>query len=833
MQASQKAGTRSMVARATPETAAIRSAPQIQAEQVRLLFEQLPAALIATIVVGWLFAYILWQHVPRLWLAAWLIGLTVTTLAREWLRRAYFKALPSAEQVGPWIRRFMAGTVLSAVFWGIAGAFPIARTDAVAEMFQIFVLAGLAAGAMSTLSSYRGAYAAFLVPSMLPLAIKFALQGGEVFLAMGAMLVVFIAMMWLISTRHYKSVTESLVLRFDNRDLLDDLAAARDRQQAINRELEGQMQERLRTAEALRRAYDDLERKVQERTAELKKTNDVLQTEKELFRVTLASIGDAVITTDANARVTYLNAVAERLTGWTDEAANGHPLTDVFRILDEVTRERVDDLVMHCLYGETTVGPGKRSLLVCRDESELSVDMSMASIRDSDDKSIGVVLVFRDVTEERKLTQQLAHQATHDTLTGLVNRREFERRVIQLLSSAGAHTPHALLYLDLDQFKVVNDMCGHVAGDDLLRQIAALLRTRLRATDTLARLGGDEFGVLLEHCPLDDAERIANSLRELLQSFRFGWSDKSFTVGVSIGLVPITQAGETLAGVFSAADNSCYAAKDKGRNRVHIYQPDDTVLAERASEMRWMPRIQQALAEERFRLYYQPIVSIGAAAFAGTRGEILVRMLDDDGRIVLPEIFLPAAERYGLMLALDRWVVRRSLRVLSAKLNGGQDVTFAINISGRSLGAPSFLEFVTEQIAASRVPPHKVCFEITETSAIAELAHALRFIETLKALGCQFALDDFGTGLSSFSYLKTLSVDYLKIDGGFVRGLAESETDHAIVTAVHHIGHIMGIRTIAEWAESDVILEKLRQIGVDYAQGNALGEPQPLDVMGM
>jgi len=829
MQGSQKGGETTLIARSPSEPPAHRYAQQIRAEQVRLLFEQLPAALVATIVVGCLFAYVLWEHVPRLWLATWLTGLIVTTAGREWLRRAYFQAPPPAAQVGPWIRRFLFGTVMSAVFWGIAGAFPIARSDGIAEMFQVFVLAGLAAGGMSTLSSYRGAYVAFLVPSMAPLAIKFMVEGGEVFVAMGTMLVVFVAMMWMISARHYKSVAESLVLRFDNQELLDDLAAARDRQQAINRALEGQMQERLRTAEALRVAYDDLERKVQERTAQLAQTNAVLQTEKELFRVTLASIGDAVITTDAAARITYLNAVAERLTGWTDEAANGHPLTDVFRILDEVTRERVDHLVTHCLHGETTVGPGKRSLLVCRDETELSIDMSMASIRDSDNKSIGVVLVFRDVTEERKLTQQLAHQATHDTLTGLVNRREFERRVILLLSSASADTPHALLYLDLDQFKVVNDMCGHVAGDDLLRQIAALLRTRLRATDTLARLGGDEFGVLLERCPLSDAGRIANSLRELLQSYRFGWGDKSFTVGVSIGLVPITEEGETLAGVFSAADNSCYAAKEKGRNRVHIYQPDDAVLAERASEMRWMPRIQQALAEERLRLYYQPIVPIGSAAFAGTRAEILVRMLDDDGRIVLPEVFLPAAERYGLMLALDRWVVGRSLQVLSSKLADGQDVTFSINISGRSLGAPSFLEFVTGEITASRVPPSKVCFEITETSAIAELAHALRFIETLKALGCQFALDDFGIGLSSFSYLKTLSVDYLKIDGGFVRGLAENETDRAIVAAVHDIGRIMGIKTIAEWVESEAVLHTLRQIGVDYGQGNALGEPQPLD----
>jgi diguanylate cyclase (GGDEF)-like protein len=283
--------------------------------------------------------------------------------------------------------------------------------------------------------------------------------------------------------------------------------------------------------------------------------------------------------------------------------------------------------------------------MICRDESERYIDMSVASIRNHDRASLGVVLVFRDVTEERELARQLAHQASHDRLTGLVNRHEFERRLSHLLDTASPQAPHALLYLDLDQFKIVNDTCGHAAGDDLLRQISALLRTKLRARDTLARLGGDEFGVLLEHCAAAEAERVANNLREVLQSFRFRWNDKGFTIGVSIGLVPITQTGETLADVFSAADSACYAAKEKGRNRVHIYRLDDTVLAQRHGEMRWIPRIQQALADGRFRLYYQPIVPLGPNARNGIHGEILLRMLDETGRLVLPGAFLPAGTR--------------------------------------------------------------------------------------------------------------------------------------------------------------------------------------------
>ena len=722
----------------------------------------------------------------------------------------------------------MAGVVISGLIWGVAGIFPIPPDDLIEEMFLIFVLAGLSAGSMSTLSSYRGAYAAFLLPAILPFAVKIMFREGEVFVAMTSMLALFIVMMSLISARHYRSVTESLRLRFDNETLLNDLAAAGDRQLAINRELEAQIQEKLQTEDALRRAYDDLEGKVQERTAQLARANDVLRTEKDLFRITLASIGDAVITTDADARITYLNTVAERMTGWDNQTARGRPLAEVFRILDEITRETAEDPVLRLLRGEDGAGSGNRIVLICRDQRELNIDMSVAPIRDSDNASIGVVLVFRDITEERKLAQQLAHQATHDTLTGLVNRHEFEHRLRHLLDTANPHTPHALLYLDLDQFKVVNDTCGHAAGDDLLRQISGLLRTKLRVRDTLARLGGDEFGVLLEHCALVEAVRIANTLRELLEGFRFGWSDKSFSIGVSIGLVPITQAGETLAGVFSAADSSCYAAKEKGRNRVHVYKPDDAVLAQRDGEMRWIPRIQQALADERFRLYYQPIVSLCSNSIGGTHGEILLRMLDETGTTVLPRAFLPAAERYGLMLAIDRWVVRKSLEALADTTQIGGTATFSINISGQSLGAADFLDFVTDQIDATRVSARRVCFEITETSAVSELSHALRFMDTLKALGCRFALDDFGTGVSSFSYLKTLPVDYLKVDGGFVRGVVTDTVDLAMVEAVHHVGNIMGIKTVAEWVESQTILAKLQHIGIDYGQGYALGHPKPL-----
>jgi diguanylate cyclase (GGDEF)-like protein/PAS domain S-box-containing protein len=775
-------------------------AQEIRAEQIRLLYDQLSSALIATVVVGGLVGYVLWDQVSNPWLVMWLMALGVTTAARVWLLRSYARANPPASEAAPWAHRFIVGTATAGAIWGLAGLFSFHGSSLIHEVFIAFVLAGLSAGGMTTLSSFRGAFLAFLAPAIAPYAIRLTLQKSDMHLAMGLMLFMFIAAMLIISVRHYRSVAASLRLRYDNLDLLDDLAAAAQR----------------------------LEAKVQERTKELAQANIVLQAEKELFRVTLASIGDAVITTDAAACVTFVNAVAERLTGWNDMEAKGQPLSVVFRLVDEKTHDPVEDPVARCLHGDDCRTPDEHGLMICRDQREISVDTSVAPIRDDDNTTIGTVLVFRDVSAQRKLAHELSHQATHDTLTGLVNRAEFERRLTHLLASASPHTPHALLYLDLDQFKVVNDTCGHIAGDDLLRQISALLRTKLRVRDTLARLGGDEFGVLLDHCPMAEAKRVANSLREVLQGFRFAWQDKSFTIGVSIGLVPLVEAGETVTSVFSAADAACYAAKDMGRNRVHTYQANDLMLARRDGEMRWIPRIQQALAEDRFRLYYQPIFAFSAGAVHTRHGEILLRMLDEQGRIVLPGAFLPAAERYGLMLAIDQWVVSRSLEALSAV--AGDAGVFTINISGQSLGAAEFLEFVTERVRDAKVAPDQLCFEITETAAASELGHVLRFIGALKKVGCRFALDDFGTGLSSFSYLKTLPVDYLKIDGAFIRELASDDIDRAMVEAVNRIGHRMGLLTIAEGVESDAISQKLQEIGVDYGQGYGLAKPQPLNL---
>jgi diguanylate cyclase (GGDEF)-like protein len=438
---------------------------------------------------------------------------------------------------------------------------------------------------------------------------------------------------------------------------------------------------------------------------------------------------------------------------------------------------------------------------------------------------------MREVIKRYQL--DLSFQATRDPVTHLVNRREFERRLNVVLNlTKTERSQHALMYLDLDQFKVVNDTCGHTAGDEYLRQLGSTLQAQLRKHDTLARLGGDEFGVLLEHCPEPHAIRIANELLETVQNFRFNWEGRTFALGASIGIVFIDEFAGDLSRVLSVADAACYAAKDAGRNRIHVYREDDSTLVRRHGEMQWVSRITEAVEQDRFHLYYQLIVPVGRER-EGLHFEFLLRMEDPDGKIIPPGSFLHAAERYNLMPNLDRWVTQTAFRWLASHPKERLDrlEVCTINLSGHSLGDSEFMQFVLKEFGDSEVPPEKICFEVTETAAIGNLIKATRFMSILKERGCRFSLDDFGSGMSSFAYLKNLPVDYLKIDGVFVKDIADDPVDFAMVKAINEMGHVMGKRTVAEFVEKEAILIKLREIGVDYAQGYGIAKPRPLGEM--
>ena len=463
-----------------------------------------------------------------------------------------------------------------------------------------------------------------------------------------------------------------------------------------------------------------------------------------------------------------------------------------------------------------------------------NLSVSGQPLFDGDGVFLGYRGSGRDITQTHKLAKKLSYQASHDTLTKLINRREFERRLLRVMEVAQTEkTAHALCYLDLDQFKIINDTCGHTAGDELLRQLGAVLQLQAGKRETVARLGGDEFGVLLEHCSLEEAEQVANTFSSAIETFRFQWESKAFNIGVSIGLVPITEASHSMIDVMREADNACYAAKEQGRNRIMVYSAYDSTLTRRHEEMRQVTLINEALEENRFHLYSQPIVPVaGNGNSEGLYYELLLRMEDQKGRIVGPGAFLVAAERYNLTTRLDRWVVDTAFEWLSRHPEFLERLTFCnINLSGQSLGDEEFLKFVNRQFEMTDIPPEKICFEITETVAIANFSAAISFIAKHKERGCKFALDDFGTGLSSFAYLKDLPVDILKIDGTFVKDIPDNAINFAIVKSIHGIAHVMGKKTVAEHVEDEVTLEKLRELGVDYAQGYAIGMPRPIDEM--
>jgi diguanylate cyclase (GGDEF)-like protein/PAS domain S-box-containing protein len=558
-----------------------------------------------------------------------------------------------------------------------------------------------------------------------------------------------------------------------------------------------------------------------------KQVEALLFEEKERAQVTLASIADAVVTVDTSGRIEFLNPVAERLTGWPLAEARQRPVAEVFAVVDEATGAPIADPVAVALTDGAVVEAEGNVVLLCRGAESIAIDYSVAPIRDRGASIVGAVLVVQDMSRERQYAARLSNLASHDALTGLLNRREFEQRVRAIVEHREAEEgQHAVLYLDLDQFKVVNDTSGHAAGDELLRQVGALLRPRLREGDVLARLGGDEFGVLLPHCPPAPALRIAESLRKAIVDFRFAWKNRSFTIGVSIGLVNLADGPHTLASALSAADAACYLAKDKGRNRVQVYRPEDSEVTLRRGEMEWVHRLHRALAEDRLCLYSQPMRAMHAPGPHTQHEELLVRLIDEQNELIPPIAFIPAAERYHLMPSIDRWVIRTAFRVLEERrATGNAGGTYAINISGASIGDDQFLDYVRESFARFRIPHASICFEITETTAVTSLSKAAEFIGALREPGCRFALDDFGVGVSSFTYLKQLPVDYLKIDGSFVKNMLTDPVDAAMVEAIHRIGRVMGKQTIAESVETEATLDALRSVGVDYAQGNAIAPP--------
>lgn len=547
-------------------------------------------------------------------------------------------------------------------------------------------------------------------------------------------------------------------------------------------------------------------------------------------QVALESIGDAVITTDAEGSINYLNSIAEKMTGWSDTQARGKAIIDVFDISEDNSTDKYNQYVQDSHANTPIANPTNQAQLKNISGETIAIEFTVAPIVDKTHKRIGTAIAFRNMNQEHELRRQLSYQACHDSLTGLINRYEFEIRLKKLINtSIEKNTTHALLYLDLDAFKVVNDTCGHVAGDELLRQLPLLLNKQVRNNDTIARLGGDEFGMLLNDCEPEQALKIAEKILHAVQDFHFIWEEKKFRIGVSIGIIKIDNNSKNINHVMSMADAACYSAKDNGRNRVYVAKENDGEIANRHGQMQWVTTITKALEDDSFEFFYQPIVASDRVIDPTVSIELLLRMRGEDGDLIPPGAFIPAAERYNLMIQIDRWVINHAFRWLSEHPEETTTLNkCAINLSGQSIGDESFLNFIITKIKEYNVNSEKICFEITETAAISNLVKATRFIHELKNLGCFFSLDDFGSGLSSFAYLKNLPVDFIKIDGMFVRDIAHDPIDKEMVRAITGIAQAMGKLTVAEFVENEAIKDVLREIGVDYLQGYAVAKPRSL-----
>jgi diguanylate cyclase (GGDEF)-like protein/PAS domain S-box-containing protein len=556
-----------------------------------------------------------------------------------------------------------------------------------------------------------------------------------------------------------------------------------------------------------------------------------LLNEFERTRVTLSSIGDAVITTNASEEIEYLNPIAEKLTGWTLSDAVGLPMTRVFNIINQHTRLVEKSPITHCLEERAIVGLARDTVLISKDGKEYAVEDSAAPIFSAGEVISGVVMVFRDVTGQRILRQEVERRASHDHLTGLANRAEFDRVLNEMYqSSISSGVSHALCCIDLDQFKVVNDSCGHAAGDEVLKEVSVLLLKTVRTKDLVARLGGDEFALLLEGCDLSAAHRISQQVCDKVAQIRYQHSGNFFRVGASIGVAPLDGRWGNAQEAQKAADGACFAAKDEGRGRVHMYEDFDKSILKERDQAQWIRRLQQAIEENRFELFAQPITSLNNKIDLGLHFEILLRLRESNGDLVSPGFFIPSAERFGLAPQIDRWVVSHVFDWMKIQNDQLDKIhLIAINLSAKSIGDKEFHRFLIDKLDNGQIPTNKISFEITETAAIGNLDIATEFITMLHQRGVKISLDDFGSGMSSFAYLKHLSVDYLKIDGQFVKDMAVDAVDCAMVRSINEIAHLTGKTTIAEFVENIDVLMLLKELVVDYAQGYFIGKPRPID----
>ena len=763
------------------QTAAQELKERIRVEQVALLYRNSMIGFVVSVVVGALLVFALRAQVPAQNLVVWYGLLLLITALRYVLTQRYENSAPDRQQSRNWEMLFLLGTVGAGLVWGLSIIVLFPAHSVAHQFFIALVLSGMVGGAVAVFSARKAAFLGFAFTIMIPVILRFLYENDAIHSVLAVMVMIYLTGMIITARNTEQVIRIALALRFDNQELT----------QHISRR---------------------------------KRIESALRDSEERFRDFAESAADFFWELDAGLRFIDISERFHEITGLQREQILGKTME---QLISQHCKER--DAVEACLRQLDEKRSMENLELVWKISDTSSCTLLFSGKPIFDDRGVFRAYrgVGRDVTKERHIAQLMNHQAKHDALTGLVNRREFMHR----LENALAHSKrdcasYTLCYLDLDQFKIVNDTVGHAAGDALLKELSGLLCSRLRTRDTLSRVGGDEFTLLLENCELDAGIQIAESLLAVLADFRFQWEAREFRIGASIGVVPISAETDTALQVLTQADLACYTAKDLGRNRIYVYNSKDRELSRMENQMALVSKLQAALKNDQFQLYRQPICSLKDGHVE--HYELLLRLKESKQRIISPRSFIPAAERYGMMKEIDRWVIEHAFSVCAQDTENSPRVCYSINLSGNSLNDEALLAWIVKQLRHYQIRPERICFEITETAAIRNLNQAKQLIDALRTEGCRFALDDFGSGLSSFAYIKYLPVDYLKIDGGFVADLEQDATASAVVAAINEMGHVLGIQTVAEHVENATTLELMRDIGVDYVQGFALGEPVPL-----
>ena len=790
--------------------------------RLQLVLKQYYIGFVVNIGVAAAVTYVLWPAVTPDRLLAWFALMVITNVGRVIFVQRSLRVLDqlNADELNGHYRRYLIAVVISGLLWGLLGSLLFPVGSPLHQGFVMVVMAAMLSGAVAIMYPLHRLYYAFAIPMLVPVLISLYLQSEVIQMSLAVLAFIYLAAMMLITRRAEATLIKTIRMQYLNSELLEQLSTMSEHLRNARDRLEQRVAER---TTALSRLNENLNAEIEER----KRIEEELFNQKEAAEITLRSIAEGIVTTDAVGNVVYVNERAEQILDCKLQEVRGKYFHDAVTLIDEETLQRVEDKIEMAIRNRCVVVDPMRYLVGNHAVTGTAVRMSIAPIFSQMQELIGLIIVMNDVTRERLHQLQLAHIATHDSLTGLHNRYAFEQHLDRLEATQELVSGvAAVVYIDLDHFKLVNDSCGHHAGDELLRQLSELLAMQIDATDMLARIGGDEFGAIIHAPDREQIEAKADKLLKTIRSYRFAWLERTFSVGASLGMVILDEHIVNIRDSLRYADMACFIAKEKGGTQIHIYVAQDEEMLARHNEINRVTQLSEAMEQNGLVLYKQEILRIDGRG-RGQHYEVLLRLRNSHGEIILPGAFISAAERYHFMQDVDRWVIGKVFEL--AENNGicgdAQSCTVNINLSGLSLVNEKMLDYISARLREGVVPGRMLCFEITETTAITNLSKAIAFIEELKKYDCQFAIDDFGIGVSSLGYLKNLPVDYVKIDGSFIRDIDNDAIDYAMVESIHKVVSLSGKQTIAEYVESDAILKLLEQMGVEYAQGHAIARP--------